>query len=155
QGVQTMHIAAGAFKRASDEATFLEFTGSFRWDAVLLQVTSTSPAIGGVFKLPGPFTYDVNFNEPVNPASAPTSDLVVGGIAGASVTGVTLLSGNTTAEFTISGVTTEGQLTASIAAGAITDAFGNPGTAFLSTYTVDLDTIPYPTPLAQAPVGSL
>ena len=52
--------------------------------------------------------------------------------------------------------TLEGTLTASIAGGAVTDAFGNPGTAFSATYQVDIGVVPYPVPLAaENPLGSL
>ena len=44
QGLQTMHIAAGAFNRVSDNQGNLDFTCTFRYDALLLQVTSTLPA---------------------------------------------------------------------------------------------------------------
>src|SRR5262249_35345559 len=115
---------------------------------------STVPPVNGVFSLPGPFTYDVNFNEPIDPASVQTSDLQLSGIAGASVTGVTVLPGNTTARFTLN-VSTEGTLTAAIAAGAITDQFGNPGAAFSGNYSVDIGTVPYPNPVAKKPLGSL
>ncbi len=157
QGLQTMAIAGGAMSRLSDGAPLSPFSASFRYDAVLLQVTSTSPPTpNGVFTLPGPFTYDVNFNEPVAPASVQTTDLTLGGVAGAFVSGVTVLPGNTTARFTLSGISSEGTLTAGIAAGAITDAFGNPGAAFSGTYQVDIGTAPYPTPLtAVSPAGSL
>jgi Ca2+-binding RTX toxin-like protein len=85
-----------------------------------------------------------------------TTDLVLSGIAGAFVSGVTVLAGNTTARFTLSGITAEGTLAASIAAGAINDAFGNPGAAFSASYAVDIGTVPYPTPLtAKNPLGSL
>src|SRR5262249_55933031 len=112
---------------------------------------------GGVFTLPGPFMYDVTFNEPVNPATVQASDLTLGGITSGSVTGVAVLPGNTTARFTISGVTIEGTPTASIVSGAITDAFNNPAfTAFSASYQVDQATAAYPTPLApELPLGSL
>jgi hypothetical protein len=98
-------------------------------------VTSTNPGCpGGVFTLPGPFALDVNFNEAFSAGSLQASDLVLSGIAGATVTGVTALNGNTTARFTIGGITTEGKLNASIAAGALTDTFGNPSTAFAAAY---------------------
>ncbi|MBI1760867.1 MAG: putative Ig domain-containing protein [Acidobacteria bacterium] len=156
QGPHTMAMAAGAVLRNPDNSPLLAFSGVFRYDALLLQVTSTVPPVGGVFTLPGPFTYDVNFNEPVDPASVQTSDLALSGIAGATVSGVTVLPGNTTARFTLSGITVEGTLTASIAAGLITDAFGNPGAAFTANYGVDIGTVPYPTPLlAKNPLGSL
>jgi hypothetical protein len=154
QGLQTMAIAAGAFV-STGGSPVAPFTGTFRYDAVLLQVVSTNPPVGGVFTLPGPFTYDVNFNEPLDPASVQTGDLVLGGIGGAFVSGVTVLPGNTTARFTISGVTSEGALTATINAGAVADQFGNPGAAFSGTYQVDIGTVPYPTPLSSKnPVGS-
>jgi hypothetical protein len=156
QGLQSMHIDAGAFTRASDGNPVAAFDATFRYDAVLLQVTFTNPPAGGVFTLPGPFTYDVNFNEPVDPTSVQATDLVLSGIGGAVASGVTVLPGNTTARFTIGGITTEGTLTASIAAGAVTDAFGNPGAAFSASYTTDIGTVPYPVPLvAKNPLGSL
>jgi len=69
---------------------------------------------------------------------------------------VTVLPGNTTARFTIGGVSTEQALTASIPAGAVSDAFGNPGAAFSAVYQVDIGTVPYPAPLvAKTPLGSL
>jgi hypothetical protein len=156
QGLQTMHIDAGAFTRTSDGGGVIAFDGTFRYDALLLQVTSTAPPPNGVFTLPAPFTYDVTFNEPILPASVTTNSLVVSGLAGATVTAASVLPGNTTARFTIGGVTTEGTLTASIAAGAVTDQFGNPGAAFTANYNVDIGTVAYPTPLASLnPAGSL
>ena len=156
QGIQSMHIDAGAFDSVGGGAV-AQFDGQFRFDAIALQVTSTLPPFpNGVFTLPGPFTYDVNFNEPVNPASVQTSDLVLSGIGGAFVSGVTVLPGNTTARFTISGIAVEGALSASIAAGSIADAFGNSNNAFSATYQVDFGTVPYPVPLAaKSPLGSL
>ncbi len=156
QGLQTMHISGGAFLRSSDASPVLEFNGTFRYDTVLLQVVSTSPPFpNGVFTLPGPFTYDVNFNEAIDPASVQTTDLTLSGISGSVVTAVSVLPGNITARFTIN-TTAEGALTASIAAGAITDQFGNPGAAFSAVYQVDIGTVPYPTPLlAKDPLGSL
>lgn len=155
QGLQTMNIAAGAFVSAAAGDPVTAFTGPFRYDVVLLTVTSTVPPVGGVFTLPSPFTYDVNFNEPVDPASVQTGDLQLSGITGSSVIGVTVLSGNTTARFTLS-IPGEGTLTASIPAGAITDAFGNSCAAFSGSYLVDIATLPYPTPLlAKSPLGSL
>ena len=81
QGVQTMHIAAGAFNKLRAAIRYCEFTGTFRWDATLLQVTTTVPAVGGTFTPPAPgsYQYDVNFNEAVDPASVQTTDLTMSG----------------------------------------------------------------------------
>ena len=156
QGVHTMAMAAGAILRSSDADGLAAFSGTFRYDALPLQVTSTVPPVGGVFILPGPFTYDVNFNEAINPASVQTWDLAIGGITGATVTGVTVLPGNTTARFTFSGISAQGPLQMIIMAGSITDTFGNPNTAFSASESVDLVTAPLPTPLTgKDPAGSL
>jgi hypothetical protein len=153
-GLHTMAMAADSILRSSDGDTLATFSGSFRWDSLLLQVTSTVPP-NGSFTPPGPFTYDVNFNEAINPATVQTFDLVLGGTTGAIVSTVTVLPGNTTARFTLGNVE-QGALTANIMAGAITDAFGNPGGSFSGAYTVDVVTAPYPTPLiAKNPPGSL
>ncbi len=156
EGSQTMSIAAGAFVREADGDPVAPFTGSFRYDAAELEVVATAPPVGGVFTLPGPFTYDVTFNEPVDPTSVQIGDLLLGGIGGAFVSGVTVLPGDLTARFTIGGVVSEGELDATIPAGAVTDVFGNPNLAFSGTYQVDIDTAPFPTPLdAKDPAGSL
>jgi hypothetical protein len=155
-GLHTMAMAADSILRSSDGDTLAAFSGSFRWDSLLLQVTSVVPPTGGTFFLPAPFTYDVNFNEAISPTSVQTWDLVVGGIVGATVSAVTVLPGNTTARFTIAGLVDQGTLTANIMAGAIADAFGNPGGAFSAIYQVDVVTASYPTPLInKTPLGSL
>ena len=134
QGLQTMHIAAGAFNKLVGGDPVLEFTWTFRWDATLLQVTTTVPPVGGTFTGPASRTYDVNWNMPVDPTSVQTSDLTLSGVP-ATVTAVSVINGNMTTEFTINftGIFS-GTLTASIAAGAITDTFGNPSAAFSGNY---------------------
>jgi hypothetical protein len=158
QGLQTMQIAAGAFTRNGDNTGVSAFTATFRWDAAPVSVAATHPPFpNGVFALPAPLTYDVTFNEAVDPASVQTTDLTLSGLSGATVTGVSVLPGNTTARFSIGGVSTEGTLTASIAADAITDSFGNAkSTAFSASYQADIGTTAFPTPLsAKLPLGAL
>jgi hypothetical protein len=138
EGEQTMHIDDGAFISDPDGDPVHEFDGTFRWDATLLQVTSTVPAVGGAFSPPAPgdYTYDVNFNEEIDPTSVDTSDLTLTGNAGGTVTSVTVINGNLTAEFHVH-FTFGGNVTADIPEGAITDQFGNPGAAFNGSYTVE------------------
>ena len=137
QGPQTMHINAGAFNRISDNMPVFLFDCTFRYDALTLAVTTTVPAVGGTFNPPAPsnYNYDVNFNKAVDPASVSDSDLMLSGNSGPSVTGHSFLNANTTIRFTLH-MNFGGALNASIAAGAITDAFGNPNAAFAGTYTV-------------------
>src|SRR5881227_3601611 len=90
QGEQTMHIPQDAFTRQSDNQGVFEFNCTFRYDQTLLAVTDTVPPDGGTFQPPGPasYTYDMNFNEPVDPASVQISDLHLSGIPGSTVTAV-------------------------------------------------------------------
>ena len=137
QGEQTMHIDAGAIHQASNNDPILEFDCTFRYDATLLAVTDTVPPDGGTFDPPGPasYTFDMNFNEAVDPASVQGSDLHFSGVPGTSVTNVVVINGNMTAEFTIQiNSIFSGTLTINLPAGAITDQFGNPGAAFTGNY---------------------
>src|SRR4030095_16104375 len=77
----------------------------------------------------------VNFGQLVDPASVQPPDLTLSGIPGATVTGVTVIHDNFTTEFTLD-IPTGGSLTASIAAGAITDQYGQPNVAFSASYPV-------------------
>src|SRR5438132_13546632 len=115
-----------------------ECTYTFCYAITPLQVTTTVPPVGGTFSPPAPnnYTYDVNFNQAVDPNSVQTSDLTVTGNSGPSVTAVSVINGNTTARFTLH-MDFGGDLTASIAAEAITDQFGNHGAAFSGDYTVE------------------
>jgi hypothetical protein len=158
EGLQTMHVDAGAFTRASDGNPVGQFDGTFRYSTGQLAVVSTNPAVGGTFIIPpATATFDVNFNRAFDPNSVQTSSLTLSGIPGAFVSGVTYLNGNTTAEFTLGGLTSDsGTLTASIAAGAIRDTAGNPGVAFSGNYFLDITSQAFPTPLAPLnPRGSL
>jgi hypothetical protein len=133
-GENTMHIDAGAILQASNNDPILEFNCTFRYAVTQLEVTDTDPPVGGTFSGPATRTYDVNFNEPFDPASLQTTDLTLSGVA-ATVTNVTATNGNMTAEFTINFTDIfSGTLTASIAAGAITDPDGNPCAAFSGQY---------------------
>ena len=78
-GSNTMHIAAGAFNRQSDNAPNFEFDCSFCYAVTPLMVTTTNPPVGGTFSPPAPgdYQYDVNFNQAVDPASVTTSDLTL------------------------------------------------------------------------------
>jgi hypothetical protein len=138
QGPQTMHIPQDAFTRQSDNQGVFEFNCTFRYDQTLLAVTDTVPPVGGTFTPPAPgdYTYDVNWNEPVDPSSVQTSDLTLTGNVGGSVTSVQVINGDMTTRFMLH-FNFGGSVTASIAAGAITDQFGNPNAAFTGGYTVE------------------
>jgi hypothetical protein len=137
-GENTMHIPAGAILQASNSDPIFEFLCTFRYGTTQLTVTDTNPPVGGTFSPPAPgdYTYDVDWNEAVDPSSVQTSDLTLTGNVGGSVTNVQVINGGTTTEFTVH-FNFGGSVTASIAAGAITDTFGNPNAAFSGGYTVE------------------
>src|SRR5262249_23730380 len=135
QGLQTMHIPAGAFNRASDRMPNFEFLCTFCYAVTPLQVTTTNPPVGGTFSPPAPadYQFDVNFNQAVDPASVQTSDLTLTGNVGGSVTAVSV--NGSTATFTVH-FDFGGSVTASIGAGAITANGCNGNAAFTGNYTV-------------------
>ncbi len=136
-GENTMHIDAGAINQASNNDPILEFNCTFRYGQEQLAVTDTDPPVGGTFTPPAPgsYTYDVNWNVPVDPSSVATTDLQLSGNAGGSVTNVQVVNSDMTTRFTLS-ISFGGSLTAHIAAGAITDTDGNPNADFSGDYTV-------------------
>jgi dockerin type I repeat protein len=136
QGPQTMHIPAGAFNDTSNHPV-ADFTCTFCYALTPLQVTSTNPPVNGTFSPPAPgdYSFDVNFNQQIDPSSVQTSDLTITGNVGGSVTAVTVTNGNTTAHFTIH-FQFGGSVTLSIGAGAITANGCNGNAAFSGMYTV-------------------
>ena len=151
QGLQTIAMSAGAVTRLSDGNNLAQFSSTFRYDTVLTQVASTNPAIGSVVTLPMS-SIQVTFNEAVAVASLGTSNLK---LSQGTVTSFTQIS-STTVQYNLSGLTAEGALTIAMAAGAVTDAFGNPSGTFAGSYTLDNGTVAFPTPLpAIGPIGGL
>src|SRR5882724_1064101 len=133
---------------ANDGNSYFTFTGG--WS----QVVWTTPLVGGTFSPPAPgtYSYDVNWDQPIDPLSVQPTDLTLSGIQGATVTGVAVIHENLTTEFTLN-IPTGGSLRASIAAGAITDQLGQPNVAFSGSYPVSPfappTPRPHPTPLAR------
>src|SRR5262249_46486827 len=126
EGGQTIQIAAGAFNRASDSSAVAAYSSTFYFDATPLQVTSISPATGGIVGLPFT-TIDVTLNQAIDPASIQTSDL---SMSTGSVTSISTLNGDTTVRFTVANLTHEQNMSVSLAAGAFLDPQGNPNAAF-------------------------
>jgi glucose/arabinose dehydrogenase len=155
QGLQTMAMAAGSLTAADTTlpASYqpLEaWSKTFRYEAVLMQVSSTSPAANGFVTLGNP-TLQVTFNQPYDPSTVSTSNLT---LSQGTVSGFALTS-STSVTYTLSGLT-EGSLIATIAAGAVNDSYGNPmPIGYSAYYGVETGTAPFPTPLAAVnPAGS-
>jgi hypothetical protein len=153
QGVQSMHMDEGSVASLEDGELLNEFNASFRYDTVRLAVSLTDSADGSVVELPLT-TLRVHFNEAVDSASVDVSDLTVGQ---GTITAATPVLGDPTAvDYTIAGLNHEGALNLNIAAGALTDPYGNPGLAYTGSLSLDFGTVPYPLPLVtKEPLGSL
>src|SRR5262245_3607550 len=151
QGQHTMAMAAGSVLRASDSMPLDAFSGSFGYDGLLMQVASTVPPVGSLVTLPLT-SLDVNFNEAYDPASIGIDDL---SLSQGTVTGFSLLDADTV-RYTLSGLASDGPWQVTMAAGAVTDAFGFANASFSGDYDLDVGTVAYPTPLvARPPLGSL
>jgi LPXTG-site transpeptidase (sortase) family protein len=78
--------------------------------------------------------FTATFNEPINISSFISSDVTLGGTAGANLVAITQLAPNNGTKFdlAVSGMTLNGDVTASIPAGNVNDLVGNPNNASTS-----------------------
>ena len=151
QGLQTMAVAAGLISGQGGGPTNLAFSSSFRYDAVVISIDSTTPANGSVAVLPLT-NLIVHFNEAYDPKTISKSNLT---LSQGSVSGFTIV-GAQTVTYQLTGVTTVGPLQITMAAGAVTDTFGNAGAAYAGSLILTNAPIPFPTPLLPVtPAGSL
>lgn len=83
----------------------------------------------------GPIHFTATFSEPIDITTLSSSDFTVGGTAGATTAFVTEIAPNdhTTFDISVSGMTGDGTVTASMAASKIRDVNGNLNTASTST----------------------
>jgi len=129
-----------------------QYTAVFCYDALVLNVASTTPAAGATFTVTTPSApLVVTFNEPYAPASIDLNDLT---LSRGAVVGFELIDA-TRVQYDITGLNTEAQLGVSLAAGAVTDVYGNPCRTFSSTYPVDVASGIFPATTALLPYGSL
>jgi subtilisin family serine protease len=149
QGLQTVAVAAGAVQRQGDSRGVDALSTTFRYDALVMQVASSTPASGST--VAPPLTeIDLNMNEAVAAASVQASDLL---LSQGTVVGASLLSPQVV-QFLVSGLT-EANLTLSLAAGALTDLYGNPCASWTGNLVLDVGTAGFPVPLpAVPPLGS-
>jgi hypothetical protein len=124
------------------EAIDDRYSASFRYDSSILGVAATNPPVNGLS--PVPMTaLQVHFTKAYDPASIGINDL---SLSSGTITGFTLID-STTVRYALSGLTAEGTLTVTMAAGAVNDAAGNLGGAFSASYYLDNPTLAIPTPL--------
>ncbi len=153
EGTYGIAIAAGAVKRLSNGELSANYNSSFDFDVVQLQATSISPTSNSVLTLPGPFTIDIDFNEPIAPGSIGVDDLRLSDGVVASAVAVD----SDTARYTISDVTDESTLTVELIVGQVTDPNGLINrTPFLARYVLDLGVLNFPSTFVRRdPQGSM
>ncbi|MBX7103175.1 MAG: pre-peptidase C-terminal domain-containing protein [Gemmataceae bacterium] len=113
-------------------------------------VTSVAPVSGSL--VTAPLTQiDVTFSDPVNAATLANSDLV---LSAGSVTANQLIAPNVV-RFTVSGLTAEGNVSATIPSNAISDTLGNGVNSFVANYAVDIGTTSFGALAATGAAGTL
>ncbi len=160
QGVQTMHMPAGAVETLEPipaGPSLREMNATFRYDALLMAVTGTAPEKHDVLTIPltdaTTRTFVVDFNETFDPTTLGPDDLV---LSEGSVVGDPVKVDTDTVSYEIGNISEEGTLAVEMRAGALTDMHGNPMKAYSTSFDLDWDEYSYPTPLkAKTPAGSL
>jgi len=136
EGPQGMEIEEGAILREGDADPIEAWQATFYFDALPLAVVSTSPSQGAV-QSAAPTTIVLDFNEPVDPESVDVDDLA---LRVGSVTAAAMLDDDSIA-YTTTGLPRDGEVTYTLSEGAIRDAYGTPGPAYVGSFTIDDPTI--------------
>jgi len=157
EGLQTMHMAAGAVATNSPDPVdplLKEWNATFRYDSHRMAVASTVPPTDGLTHELPLTSLKVTVDEAYDTASASVDDVI---LSQGSVVGVdTTLAAEKTVVYTLAGVVDEGTLTVQMPAGALADVSGNPMLPYEGTMDLDFGTVAFPTPLvARPPLGSL
>ena len=142
QGLQTMHMPAGAVKALPasglPDLASAEWTAPFRYDVTPMEIVSTNPA-GPLAGVPLK-TFDLNLNEVVDPESVSTGDLYLyhDWWGDWYVDSVEVLPGDSPGtskiRFHVPEIWDLGNLYAYVAPGAFTDEFDNPSQPFERWY---------------------
>ncbi|MHC4562200.1 MAG: S8 family serine peptidase [Planctomycetota bacterium] len=151
EGEQSMFIAAGSITRLSDGLAVNDWSSTFRYDVLPMEVVAMTPPDGAAVSLPlNSIVFD--FNEDYDPASVGLDDLT---LSMGEVTGFTLVDADTI-EYAVAGLNAENVFHISFAAGALTDVYGNPMVAYNGALDFDFGSMPYPVPMESVlPDGSL
>src|SRR5262249_31852313 len=119
EGAQSMNLPVGAVTGMGNTLTNTAFHATFYYDTVPLAITSTNPVSGAVYQLPASsLPFDVTFNEPIDPTLVSTSNLILSqGTAASAV----VQPGNEEVDYTLTGVTQEGNMTVTLPSGTFKD----------------------------------
>ncbi len=132
EGPQVMSIRAGSILRAQDGDWIGDWEGVFYYDTVPLMVVSATPSDGQTVPSP-PVQIVIDFNEPILGASVGPDDLI---ISSGTVVSAEVL-GTESAVYTVADLIREGAVTYKLKAGAVLDAHGTPGPAYVGHFVID------------------
>lgn len=124
------------------EAGVDSYAGGFGYNTQQLSVSSISPAGGSIVALPMT-TLDVHFNEPLDSTSVSPFNLLP---SRGTVNSATLID-SSTVRYALAGLNSEGPVTFTLPAGALKDTLKTDSAPFAASFTVDILTTPFPTPL--------
>jgi hypothetical protein len=154
QGVETMSVAAGLIGQLGGGPTNSAFSATFRFDALVIAVDSTTPANGSAAVAPLT-SLTVHFNEAFDPTTINNSNLT---LSQGSVSGFTIVD-TQTVTYNLTGVTAVGPLQISMpadtAADTVTDTFGNAGAAYSGNLILTNAPVAFPALIPVPPPGSL
>jgi hypothetical protein len=155
QGLQSLTVGAGLIKPQGGGPANAAFSASFRYDAIVITIDSTTPANGSAVALPLT-SLTAHFNEAFDPTTINNSNLT---LSQGSVIGFTIVDPQTVT-YQLAGVTTVGPLQISMpadtVADTVTDTFGNAGGPYSGSLILISSPVAFPTPLLPVtPDGSL
>jgi large repetitive protein len=154
QGAQTLVLAAGAITAMGSTVKNVPNNARFYYDVLPLVVQSAEPASGSIIQLPvSSIPVEITFNEPIDPTLVNIGNLV---LSQGTVASAVAQPGNETVDYTLTGMTTDGNLTVTLPAGVIKDQYGNPASPTITaTYFLDNPTQAFSPLQAVEPLGSL
>ncbi len=131
EGVQTMHIAEGAIRRAGG-GPLRQWQATFHYDSLPTAVLAVNPAQNALLTS-APQHITLTFNESLAAGSIGIDDLV---LSAGRVTAATLVA-PTVVRYTVDLTGVNGPVTYTLRAGAVTDLHGNPAAGYTGGFTIN------------------
>lgn len=135
EGTQVISMAAGSVTQDSDGSPIAGLAVEFFYDPTPLRVDAVFPAGGSTLLLPDP-TIQIDFSEPILPSSLSHRDLV---LSDGRVKSYNVIDADSVS-YTLTGISSESELTVALPAGSVADTDGFPNQPFSTTFILDRDT---------------
>jgi RHS repeat-associated protein len=132
EGPQVMALATTTDLPVATRKPTIGWQETFYYDTQPLTVASAGPAEGQILSS-SVGRIEIDFNEPVSPASVTANDLV---LSQGTVTSASLLSPSSVI-FNVTGLARNQEVTYTLQSGTISDNFGTPGPGYVGTFVND------------------